>query len=99
MRRFLITAAVALATPGGTALAEGLAEHTFLLAWASENCEGFEYAPDLLRHAVMDVQSAPEAEVKAMTSTVIGGLKVLHDGDLAEMCETAIFLIENPEED
>ena len=81
------------------ASAEGLQEHTFLVAWASQNCEGFEYAPDLARHALADVQSAPKAEVEALAKELIGGLEVLHDGNMAEICDTAIFLIENPEEE
>lgn len=81
------------------AFAQGVAEHTLLIVWAAKNCEGFDYAPDLLRHATIEVQSAPRAEIEALAAKVIGGLDAIHEGNKAEMCDTAIFLIENPEED
>ena len=80
------------------AQAEALAEHTFLIAWAAEHCDGFDYAPDLLRHAVAEVQSAPEPEVRVYADGVIGGLEAMFEGDKTEICDTVIFLIESPEE-
>ncbi|NMA98416.1 MAG: hypothetical protein GX970_09975 [Phyllobacteriaceae bacterium] len=86
----------ALAAP---AQAEGLAEHTYLITWAADNCEGFEYAEDLLRHARMEVASAPEAEVNFHKTEVIMPLYAIYEDDIVEMCETVGFLIEFPEED
>lgn len=99
MKRILIVSALIVAGLMRPSLAEALQEHTFLIAWASGNCENFDYAPDLLQHAVAEVQSAPEAEVRPFEEEVIGGLHAIYEGDRAEICETVFYLIDTPEEE
>lgn len=97
-RKLLASAVLAGALFGAApAMAEELSLHTFLLVWVSDNCEGFEYSEDMLRHANIAVMDAPEAEVAAFTEKMEHGLNDLFEGDKEGYCQSMIRNIEDLE--
>ncbi|NMA99095.1 MAG: hypothetical protein GX970_13465 [Phyllobacteriaceae bacterium] len=94
----LVLAAALITVPQASANTNELELNTILLAWSHENCPGFDYPEDLLRHASIDVLQASDearASAKAKMDFALEGF----DNNVAELCDfMPELLVEGDEE-